>query len=160
MEKEINHSVFGTLYYNYGWVKKIELEMFGENINIQVIIDAEEDAEFEDAQVEAYKKFFEDINVKVREAEEATFNYYQEVIPQYREQFSDVEKNKNAPLISEVPELNKLVTPKQILFPMVFDEDEREAGFICDCTWEIEHGLGIKFENEKLVEVGFQDILL
>jgi hypothetical protein len=29
-----------------------------------------------------------------------------------------------------------------------------------ECTWEEEHGLAVKFENEKVVEVGYQDIVL
>ena len=43
---------------------------------------------------------------------------------------------------------------------MVFGRDIREFGILCECTWEIEHGLAIKYQNEEVVEVGYQDIII
>ncbi|WP_408008098.1 DUF6985 domain-containing protein [Pseudalkalibacillus sp. A8] len=160
MSKEINHDIFGKLYYNYGWVKKIELYMLGEKRTLQVVIDADEDADFEDLQIDSYEHFFNNIDLRIKDAEEALFKYYQSESPNYRAQLSEIEKQKNVPEITDEKGLYTLVTPKQIMIPMLFDEDNRTAGFICDCSWEIEHGVGIKFENEKVTEVGFQDILL
>ena len=56
--------------------------------------------------------------------------------------------------------INKLVYPKQILFPMVFGDMIREFGLLCECTWEEEHGLAVKYQNEEVVEVGYQDIII
>ncbi|MFX3617493.1 MAG: hypothetical protein ACE3JK_08190 [Sporolactobacillus sp.] len=159
MSEEINHEVIGKLYYQYGWVKEIKIEMMGKKRNLQVVIDAEEDADFEDIQIKAYKKFFANIESIVKDAEEAIFRYYQIESPKYRTQLNESDTQKRAPKIENIAELYPLVTPKQFIFPMVF-EGKREAGFLCDCLWEIEHGVGVKFENEKITEVGFQDILL
>lgn len=52
------------------------------------------------------------------------------------------------------------MSPEQIIFPTTIDKSKQIAGFLCECSWEIEHGLVIKFENGEVVEVGFQDILL
>lgn len=161
MADNINHEVFGNLEFDYGWVKKIELELFGEKRVLEVVIDADEDADFESAQVESYKEFFKEIDMRVKEAEWAAFDFYQKESPDIRAQYdNDADINRYVPEVIKKEDLYKLVTPKQIMFPMVFDDDEREAGFLCDCSWEIEHGLGIKFENEVVTEVGFQDILL
>lgn len=161
MGEKINHEVLGEMEYDYGWTKNIKLKIFGEERELQIVIDADEDAVFEIAQIESYKKFFLDVNKRINDAENAVFNYYQEECSNYRDQFvSESDKEKFVPEITRKEELYNLVTPKQILFPLVFDDDKREAGFLCDCTWEIEHGLGIKFEDEVISEVGFQDILL
>ncbi|WP_088825900.1 MULTISPECIES: DUF6985 domain-containing protein [Listeria] len=161
MGRKINHKVFGEIEYDYGWTKAIQLEFFGQKYEMQIVIDAEEDADFEIAQIESYKNFFLDINKRINDAEEAVFNYYQKESLNYREQFmSEEDRKKFVPEITKKEEVYFLVTPKQIMFPMVFADDKREAGFLCECTWEIEHGLGIKFEDEIVTEVGFQDILL
>ncbi|MBC6310358.1 hypothetical protein HCJ66_12485 [Listeria sp. FSL L7-1582] len=161
MADNINHEVFGNLEFDYGWVKKIELELFGEKRVLEVVIDADDDADFESAQVESYKEFFKEIDMRVKQAEWAAFDFYQKESPDIRAQYdNDADINRYVPEVTKKEELYKLVTPKQIMFPMVFDDDAREAGFLCDCSWEIEHGLGIKFENEIVTEVGFQDILL
>ena|SRR5699024_3871380 len=160
MNREINHNVFGKLYFEYGWVKDIEIEMMGKKREIQVVIDAEEYAEFDDIQIESYKYFFENINLRIKDAEEAIFNYYQLESSNYREQLNDIDIQKDVPEIENIKGLYNLVTPKQIIIPMIFDEDIREAGFVCECTWEKEHGIGVRFENEKVTEVGFQDVML
>ncbi|GGL58308.1 DUF6985 domain-containing protein [Sporolactobacillus putidus] len=161
MVDSINHKIFGKLNFDQGWIKNIDLKIFGKNQKIQIVIDADEDADFEDAQIKSYEKFFEKIDRRVIDAENATFEFYQTVSPNIRDQYKGVEKiNEIVPEISRKEDLYHLVFPKQILFPIIFDETKREAGFICDCSWEIEHGLGIKFENEIVTEVGFQDILL
>lgn len=160
MGKKINHEVFGEIEYSNGWVKNIQLSIFGEKRNIEVIIDEDEDAEFEKIQIDSYIEFFSNIQKRIDDAENATFIHYQSIVLEYREQFdSEADKNEFAPIITNKKELDSMITPKQIMFPLIFD-DKREAGFVCDCSWEIEHGLGIKFENEEVVEVGFQDILL
>ena len=46
------------------------------------------------------------------------------------------------------------------MFPLTFDESVEEFGFLCDCDWDKENGIGIKFTNGLLSEIGYQDILL
>jgi hypothetical protein len=53
-----------------------------------------------------------------------------------------------------------LIELNQIIFPYSFGEDIRKVGLLLNCTWEPEHGLALKFENEMVVEVGYQDIVL
>lgn len=65
-----------------------------------------------------------------------------------------------APTISTKDEIANIVEPKQLIFPMVFDEDVSHVGLLLECTWEPEHGLAVKIEDEEIIEVGFQDIVL
>lgn len=160
MANEINHEVFGNINYDYGWVKESNMYCWGEKRLIKVIIDAEEDADFESNQEEAYKIFFSNYNNFIAKAEKAVFKYYQEICSDYRDKLSDDDKDKNVPIVTSEKDMVKLVKPKQIFFPMTFDKDVREVGILLDCTWEIEHGLAVKFQNEEIVEVGYQDIIL
>lgn len=160
ISNEINHEVFGNIRYDYGWVKESEVYCWGKNRMMQIVIDAEEDADFESNQEEAYRIFFNRCNDLIIEAEKAVFKYYQEVCFDYRDRLSDEEKDKVAPVITSEKDIISLLKPKQIFFPMTFDEDVREVGIILDCTWEIEHGLAVKFQNEEVIEVGYQDIIL
>jgi len=40
----------------------------------------------------------------------------------------------------------------------MMDPGEISVGFLLECSWEPEHGLGVKFTNDE-VEMGTQDIL-
>jgi|GEM_PF-311393 len=153
MTKKIQHDVFGNLKYEYGWVKDKEIYCFNKNRTIQIVIEADENAEFESSQEEAYIKFSNNFDVLLVKAEDAIYKYYQEVCLEYRDRLGDDIKDKIAPIVKSKQEIKELVKPKQILFPMVFDENIREFGILLDCNWEEEHGLVVKFQNEEVVEV-------
>ena len=70
----------------------------------------------------------------VRSCEEEVYNYYQKVNVDYRERLGEQFKDKLAPVINTQDEINKLVYPKQILFPMVFGDMIGEFGILCECT--------------------------
>ena len=53
-----------------------------------------------------------------------------------------------------------MLQPKQIMFPLTFDKNIEEFVFLCKCDWHKENGIGIKFVNGVLSEIGYQDILL
>ena len=160
MIHEINHNIFGNIKYDYGWVRDEEIYCFSKKRTIQIVIEAEEDAKFESSQEIAYRFFYANVDVLLDKSEDAVYEYYQKVCLDYRDRLSDDIKDRIAPIIKSKQEVIALVKPKQILFPMVFDEDIREFGIIFDCTWEEEHGLAVKFQDEEVVEVGYQDIIL
>ena len=109
MVKVMNHDVFGELYYNNSWYKEIELNLFGNIQKLDLIIEGEEDAEFEEEQVEAYKKFMKEKEKLVRSCEEEVYNYYQKVNVDYRERLGEQFKDKLAPVINTQDEINKLI---------------------------------------------------
>ena len=160
MNKIINHDIFGELYYNYGWYKEIELNLFGKLQKMELTIESEEDAQFETTQIEAYKKFIQQKSKLLKNCEKDTYKYYQEICSDYRDRFGNRSKDKLAPIVKTQNDLNNLIEPKQLLFPTVFGSDIREFGILCECTWEVEHGLAIKYQNEEIVEIGDQDIII
>ena len=44
---ELNHHIFGKLTFNYGWTRELTVTIFGEQYVLEMIIDADEDGEFE-----------------------------------------------------------------------------------------------------------------
>lgn len=158
--KQIKHEIFGELSYEYGWKREIKVNLFGDEIILTLIVDGDDDADFEGAQVSAYQQFFSVKDSLLKEAENSILQYYLEVYKDYRQRLGDKFADKMAPISSTKDEISKIVKPKQLMFPMVFNDDVRQVGLLLECTWEPEHGLAVKFENEKVVEVGFQDIVL
>ena len=54
---EINHQTFGKLKFNYGWTKDISLDIFNKRHVLEIIIDADEDAVFDENQIKAFEFF-------------------------------------------------------------------------------------------------------
>lgn len=59
--------------------------------------------------------------------------------------------------ITEIDNIFKYVIPKSILIPKT---KERVVAVMCNYKFDMEHGLAIVFENEKLKDIGPQDIIL
>ncbi|MBC2372721.1 hypothetical protein HBP98_11975 [Listeria booriae] len=57
-------------------------------------------------------------------------------------------------------ELGNLVIPTQLIARRVRKNGVRRIGLVCDCTWDIDNGVGVRIENEKVEEVDYQDIVL
>ena len=78
---------------------------------------------------------------------------------EYRDMVGDESSDKIAPIITTIQELGKLVEPVGLIILPDFEDGIRRVGLIFNCTWE-EDGVGVKFENEQVVEVGYQDIVI
>lgn len=52
------------------------------------------------------------------------------------------------------------ITLTGIVIPYSGTYEGRESGLVFDCTWDVENGLGVYLVDEKVMEVGEQDILM
>ena len=158
---ELNHHIFGKLTFNYGWTQELTVTIFGEQYVLEVIIDADEDGKFEVNQEKAYIFFKEHQEEMIKEANTSVVSYYNNEISEIVSGYTDSSvKQYFLDKIGDEEQIYSLLTPKQIMFPLTFDEHVEEFGFICDCDWDKENGVGIKFTNGILSEIGSQDILL
>lgn len=67
---------------------------------------------------------------------------------------------KNYPLIETPEQTLEMITLDGILFHMrIFLKDEI-LGITFNCSWDTENGLGIRLLNEKIIEVGYQDVAI
>ena len=156
---ELNHHIFGKLTFNYGWTQDMTLTIFGKEYVLEVTIDADDEGEFEVNQERAYVFFKEHQDEMIKEANAAVVSYYHNEISEIVSGYTDSnEKQYFLDKIGNEEEIFSLLKPKQIVFPLTFDETVEEVGFLCD--WDKDNGLGIKFTNGLLSEIGPQDILL
>ncbi|WJE50793.1 hypothetical protein QRE66_15695 [Bacillus cereus] len=157
--KKINHKLFGELIYDGYWTGKQKIATLGHDKIVPLIIDGEEHDVFSTIQEEAYSKFIADTNRLIQEAEQAIFEYYQEECLEYRAMLGDESADEIAPIIITAQQLGNLVDPIGIIILPDFEDGVRRIGLIFNCTWE-EDGIGVKFENEEVVEVGYQDVVI
>jgi hypothetical protein len=156
----LNHELFGEISYDLYWSGQQKIKMFGKDKVIILSVDGNEEGEFHDAQKEAYTNLIGNMDDIMTKVEEAIFDYYQEVYMDYREMVGEEEADKIAPIIENKEELDHLIEPTQLIIRRVRKNGVRRIGLLFNCTWEIEHGLAVKIEDEEIVEVGFQDIVL
>lgn len=158
---EINHKTFGKLKFNYGWTKDISLDIFNKRHVLEINIDADEDAEFEINQEKTYIFFENHIDEIAKEVDVAILSYYNREISDIVSSYTNhKEKQYFLDIIGDKDKIYSLLQPKKIMFPLTFDENVEEFGFLCECDWDKENGIGIKFVNGVLSEIGYQDVLL
>ncbi|NBJ71719.1 MULTISPECIES: hypothetical protein [Clostridia] len=159
---KINDELFGELEYkNNFWRGEMTIKMFNVERKILLSVDAHEDADFSNIQKDAFRNFIQDMNHIMSEAEKEVFEYYSENVDEYREMLEDESQaNKVAPKIDSLTGLTELVKPTELIVRRVRKNGKRRLGLLCDVSWDIEDGLGIKIEDEVVEEVGYQDIVL
>lgn len=67
-------------------------------------------------------------------------------------------KNNPDEVAQGITNIFKYVMPKRILVDR--SSSSRVFGIICNYKFDMEHGMGILYENEQLKEVGSEDIIL
>lgn len=159
---KINDELFGELEYkNNFWRGEMIIKMFNIERKILLSVDAHEDADFSNIQRDAFRKFIQDMNYIMSEAEKEVYEYYIENVDEYREMLEDESQaNKIAPKIDSLTGLAELVKPTELIVRRIRKNGKRRLGLLCDVSWNIEDGLGIKIEDEVVEEVGYQDIVL
>ena len=158
---KLNHQIFGNIEFNNGSTRPISITMFGKQHVLEINIDADKDAEFEINQEKAYTFFQEHLDEIVTGVNSAILSYYNREISDIVSSFTNLaEKQSFLNKTGDEQQIYSMLQPKQIMFPLTFDESVEEFGFLCDCDWDKENGIGIKFTNGLLSEIGYQDILL
>lgn len=153
----INDGVFGELEYNYGWVRYTNIEFCGKEAEIALMVKGEEDGKFDEEQYIAYKSLMENWGQLQQDFLKAILDYYKQ---ERQELGYDIEVNENYPQIESTNQLLEMITLVGIVVPYGDIYEERDIGITFDCTWDIENGLGIRLLNERVTEVGYQDVAL
>lgn len=153
----INDVVFGELEYNYGWVKYTTIEFCGNEAEIALMVKGEEDGKFDEEQYIAYKSL-------VQNWRQLNQSFLQDILGYYKQERQelgyDIEVNENYPQIETTNQLLEMITLVGIVVPYGDIYEERDIGITFGCTWDTENGLGLRLLNEKVIEVGYQDIAI
>lgn len=153
----IDDDIFGQLNYEYIWSKQSKINFFDSEVDVVILIDGEQDESFELGQYDAYKILIKNWNVIHETFLDFILEYY---INKRRELGYDVEINENYPEISTKEDILKYITLVGINVPYEGLYGGRSIGISFDCSWDSENGLGLRLCDEKVVEVGYQDIAI
>ena len=154
---KINDLVFGELEYDYIWFKEITIKFLKEDIKIALMVNGDEDGEFEDEQYLAYKKLMENWN----DIQEDILNKILEYYNLSREELGySTDSNKDYPNIDNINQIAKKINLVGIIIPYSGAYDGRECGLTFECTWDNENGIGVYLVDEQIIEVGYQDIVM
>lgn len=153
----ISDSIFGELEYDYIWSKDIIVGFLGKEVEISLMINGDEDGIFEEEQYIAYTSLMKKWSSLQEEISEEILNYYK---AKRHELGYDIEYNERYPLIETIERLLQNINLVGIIIPYSGAYDGRECGLTFDCTWDEENGVGLRLNDEQVIEVGYQDIAI
>ncbi|WWU65526.1 DUF2004 domain-containing protein [Clostridium baratii] len=154
---KINDLIFGELEYEYIWYKNITIEFCGSLTEIILMINGDEDGDFEEEQYKAYNSLIEKWSDLQEDILDSILKYYKD---QRHQLGYDIENNEKYPLIETREKLLQNITLAGIVIPYSGTYEGRESGLTFDCTWDEENGVGVYLLDENIIEVGYQDIIL
>lgn len=153
----INDKVFGELDYQYKWVGYRTMRFLGKDTEIALLVGGTEAGDFDEGQYVAYNSLMDNWGKIQQDLLQPILDYY----TQTRHELGyDIEFNEDYPLIESVDQLTEHITLVGISIPYDFLRDGRDVGVSFDCSWDEENGLGIRLINEKIDEVGYQDVAI
>ncbi|AET62187.1 DUF6985 domain-containing protein [Paenibacillus terrae] len=153
----INDSIFGELEYDYIWSKDTTINFLGKETEIALIIKGDEDGKFDEDQYTAYQSLMQNWEQLQQSFLQPILDYYQQ---KRHELGYDIAFNENYPLIETTDELIDMITLDGIAVPYGDIREGRDIGILFNCTWDQENGLGLRLSDEKVVEVGYQDVAI
>lgn len=153
----INDKIFGELDYQYKWVGYRTIKFIGKDIEIALLVAGTEEGNFDEGQYKAYNSLMDNWEQIQHRLLPSILEYYK----QKRQELGyDVSINENYPLIETVDQLIEHITLVGISVPYEFLRDGRDIGVSFDCSWDEENGLGVRLINEKVDEIGYQDVAI
>lgn len=153
----INDSIFGEIEYDYIWFRRSKIKFFNNEVDIMLMIAGDDDGQFEDGQYESYQALINKWNEIQETFLEPILEYYKQ---KRKELGYDIELNKNYPEIKSTKELLNYITLVGIKVPYADIYGGRSIGITFDCSWDEENGLGLRLNNEEVIDVGYQDIAI
>ena len=155
---KINDADFGELEFNnYDWIGYKNIEFFGNEVKVTLIVRGEDDGHFEKEQYTAYNFLIERWLQLQQSILESILDYYK----QKRDELGyDVEPNESYPLIETATQVLEKITLVGIFIPDNDLIDFLDIGLTFDCTWDMENGLGLCLMKGEVTEVGYQDVVL
>ncbi len=136
------NNIFNEMTYDYGWRKSINLK-FGDEIKIVELnfVAYKKEDNITNIQKESYSWIIENFNLIVEASTSIILKY--------------IETNYSSLNIT-LKNLFDEANPIEI----IFERDEPIIGFIFDCNFDEENGIGIKIKDKKIIDIGPQDIVL
>ncbi|MDG5471428.1 DUF2004 domain-containing protein [Jeotgalibacillus sp. ET6] len=153
----IKDEIFGEIEYELGWSKVINLDFLGNLTEVNLLIDGEVDGQFDKGQYAAFQSLMKKWNDIQKQLVPSILAYYR----QKRNDLGfDIEVSENYPSVEAADELLTMITIDGIVIPYADIFDGRDIRITFQCTWDEENGLGVRLLNEKVADIGFQDVAM
>ncbi len=154
---KINDAVFGELEYDFVWSKDTSINFLGNEVEIALIVKGDEEGKFDEEQYVAYTSLMQNWEQLQQSFLQSILDYYKQ---ERQELGYDIEVNEKYPLVETTNEILEMISLDGIVVPYAGIFDGRDIGITFNCTWDTENGLGIRLLNEKVTEVGYQDVAI
>lgn len=139
---------------------RLELPWYGELRVVDVVFEGvAKDKPPTDRQIEAFCRFSLNRRAFFEALEGRLFKYYNDARTASALDKDTIERL--FPPLDDQRQLKSLIDPTGLLVSYYDGEAWCDfIGILMECSWEREHGLGIKVVDEQVSEIGFQDIVL
>ncbi|WP_342512330.1 DUF2004 domain-containing protein [Sporosarcina sp. FSL K6-1522] len=153
----INDPIFGEIEYDYIWSKDTAIHFLGKETKIVLMISGEEDGLFDEEQYIAYQALIQNWAQLQQSFLQPILDYYHQ---KRYELGYDIEFNEHYPLVETTDQLMEMITLDGIIVTYGGIFEARAIGILFDCTWDAENGVGLRLLDEKVTEVGYQDLVI
>lgn len=141
------------------FVGTLTVPWFGNDVDVQVIFRLDDDcSEPTDKQIDAFCQLLPPNNSCFADLPNALLQHYntaREESPLDEETIEQL-----FPCISGVSDLDRMIDLRGILVWYYSDDWSSYIGILAECSWEEEHGLGIKIVDSIPTKIGNQDIVI
>ena len=152
-----NDPIFGELIYEYGWSRNTIINFIGKEIGIVLMVDGEEDGQFDEDQYTAYLALMKSWGQLQHSLLQPILDYYKQ---KRHELGYDIAFNENYPLVETTNQILEMIELEGIVVPYGDIREGRDIGVLFNCTWDRENGLGLRLLNEEVIDVGYQDVVI
>ena len=147
-------------------ITTIEYEAFATSVDV-IFIDTS--APISECQQKTLESFNSNQNIFTNAILNKVFEFYKASYPNYKEgwnygnkmsenKMSEEEIEKYLPTPRTPEKLKEHITPLAIYIPDKYKCKDGLIGISFDCTWDIEHGLGILIKDWQVVEASVSEI--
>lgn len=154
---KINDAVFGNLEYDFVWSRNATVDFLGSEVEIALIVKGDEEGQFDEEQYLAYTSLMQNWEHLQQSFLHPILDYYKQ---ERHELGYDIEVNEHYPLVETTDQILELISLDGIVVPYAGIFEGRDIGLTFNCTWDIENGLGLRLLNERVIEVGYQDVAI
>ena len=137
---------------------KVVVNWFGTPVHVHVIFSLDESNGPNELQIEAFRRLNDDRDKFFADLEQKLLDYYNQARTE-----CDLDEETTKELFPAIEDARQLASMTRLTGILIgnFDGDDWSAviGLLAECSWEKEHGLGVKVVDGCVVEIGFQDLV-
>lgn len=150
----MNDPTFGEMEFDVFWNGHASLDHFGGDLAIEIEAGNQGPTDKHRGVFTALVEI--QVNLK-SQIEEKVFEYYNSIRESYREAYDPDYVDQDVPIIEDSNKVWSLLNSFYIHIP----EQEGNSWVVLllwECSWDIEHGLGVKVIDGEVVDVGDHSI--